>query len=59
MEMFAQNALLLSPGSSIAGFQNIEFGLPIKLMKGALVVRIESTIQTKSKCHTCELTNSQ
>ena len=48
MEMFAQNALLLCPGSSIAGFQNIEFGLPIKLMKGALVVRIESTIQTKS-----------
>ena len=46
--MFAQNALLLCPGSSIAGFQNIEFGLPIKLMKGALVVRIESTIQTKS-----------
>ena len=48
MEMFAQNALLLCHGSSIAGFQDIEFGLPIKLMKGALVVRIESNIQTKS-----------
>ena len=47
-EMFSLKMRFYSVLDHRTGFQNIEFGLPIKLMKGALVVRIESTIQTKS-----------
>ena len=42
MEMFAQNALLLNSGYCLAGFENVKFGLPVKIMKGAMNVRVET-----------------
>ena len=44
MEMFAQHALLLCPNHALAGFENVEFGLPIKLMKGEMKVRTKVEI---------------
>ena len=40
LEMFAENALLLNPSTCLAGFENVKFGLPIKLMKGETKVRV-------------------
>ncbi len=42
LEMFAQNALLLRPSTCLAGFEEVAFGLPVKLMKGPMVVRVET-----------------
>ena len=42
MEMFAENALLLKPSTCLAGFEEVSFGLPVKLLKGHLKVRIEA-----------------
>ena len=42
MEMFAENALLLKPSTSLAGFEEVSFGLPVKLLKEHLKVRIEA-----------------
>ena len=36
LEMFAENALLLLPNTSLAGFMEVEFGLPIKLLKNEM-----------------------
>jgi hypothetical protein len=44
LEMFAENALLLVPGHSLAGFEDVSFGLPVKLMKGPITVRVEAFI---------------
>jgi len=44
MEMFAQNALLLCPQSCLAGFENVTFGLPVKVLKGSIRVRVEASI---------------
>ena len=44
LEMFAENALLLMPGHSIAGFEEVSFGLPVKIMKGAMTVRVEASL---------------
>ena len=44
MEMFAENALLLCPDSCLAGFEHVKFGLPVKVMKGTMRVRIEARI---------------
>ena len=44
MEMFAENSLLLLPGNSLAGFEEVTFGLPIKIMKGAMTVRVEAEL---------------
>jgi 3-hydroxymyristoyl/3-hydroxydecanoyl-(acyl carrier protein) dehydratase len=44
MEMFAENALLLCPDSCLAGFENVKFGLPVKVMKGTMRVRVEARI---------------
>ena len=44
MEMFAQNALLLCPHSCLAGFENVTFGLPVKVLKGSIRVRVEASI---------------
>ena len=44
MEMFAENSLLLLPGNHLAGFEDVTFGLPIKIMKGAMTVRVEAEL---------------
>ena len=43
LEMFAQSALLLRPSTCLAGFEDVAFGLPVKLIKGPMVVRVEAT----------------
>ena len=45
MEMFAQNALLLCPDSCLAGFEGVKFGLPVKVMKGTMRVRVEAKVE--------------
>lgn len=42
LEMFAESALLLRPSTCLAGFESVEFGLPVKLIKGAMTVRIHA-----------------
>ena len=66
MEMFAENALLLCPDSCLAGFENVTFGLPVKIMKGTMRVRTEALIErtegdvTWVKCRlVSDLTNSE
>ena len=44
MEMFAENSLLLLPGNHLAGFEEVTFGLPIKIMKGSMTVRVEAEL---------------
>jgi len=44
LEMFAENALLLRPSACLAGFENVSFGLPVKLLKGEMVVRIHAEL---------------
>jgi len=39
LEMFAEHSLILCPEHALAGFEAVEFGLPIKLMKGEMKVR--------------------
>ena len=46
MEMFAENSLLLSPRPLLAGFEEVTFGLPIKIMKGSMTVRVEAELVT-------------
>ena len=45
LEMFAENSLLLLPGHCLAGFEDVTFGLPVKIMKGAMTVRIEAELE--------------
>ena len=45
LEMFAEAALLLRPSTSLAGFESVEFGLPVKLLKGAMTVRIHAQLE--------------
>ena len=66
MEMFAENALLLCPDSCLAGFEDVKFGLPVKIMKGTMRVRIVATVErsegdlTWVKCKlVSDLTNSE
>jgi hypothetical protein len=42
LEMFAENALLLRPSTCLAGFEDVAFGLPVKLLKGPMTVRVET-----------------
>ena len=44
MEMFAENSLLLLPNNHLAGFEEVTFGLPIKIMKGSMTVRVEAEL---------------
>ncbi|RJU93470.1 MAG: acyltransferase domain-containing protein [Candidatus Poseidoniales archaeon] len=44
MEMFAQSALLLRPSTCLAGFEEVRFGLPVKLLKGSMTVRVEAEV---------------
>ncbi len=46
LESFAQNALLICPHLTIVGFADVEFGLPVKLMKGPLVVQTIATLES-------------
>jgi len=45
LEMFAENALLLLPTTCVAGFEEVKFGLPIKLLKDEMKVRTISVIE--------------
>ena len=40
LEMFAENSLLMKPSTCLAGFEQVTFGLPVKLLKGEMKVRI-------------------
>ena len=51
LEMFAENALLLLPEFCLAGFENVEFGLPIKLVKGPQRVRVVSELVRRKRDH--------
>ena len=42
LEMFAEASLLLRPSTCLAGFESVEFGLPVKLLKGAMTVRVHA-----------------
>ena len=44
LEMFAQTSLLLHPSSCLAGFEAVTFGLPVKLIKGPMTVRVEAEV---------------
>ena len=45
LEMFAQSSLLLLPTTCLAGFEEVSFGLPVKLLKGPMTVRVEVNIE--------------
>tara|TARA_Y100000766_G_scaffold30618_2_gene21319 strand:- start:2090 stop:5704 length:3615 start_codon:yes stop_codon:yes gene_type:complete len=66
MEMFAENALVLCPDACLAGFEQVKFGLPVKVMKGTMRVRVEAKVErtkgdvTWVKCRlVSDLTNSE
>ena len=40
LEMFAENALLLKPTTCLAGFENVSFGLPVRVLKDEIKVRV-------------------
>ena len=44
LEMFAQASLLLHPSSCLAGFEEVCLGLPVKLIKGPMTVRVEAEV---------------
>jgi len=45
LEMFAQTTLLLDPACCLAGFEDVTFGLPVKLMKGPMTVKVEARLE--------------
>ena len=45
LEMFAQSSLLLHPTACLAGFEEVSFGLPVKLIKGPMTVRVEAVVE--------------
>ena len=66
MEMFAQSALLLYPMCNLEGFSDVKFGLPIKLMKEEVRVRVKAEYFEQDhnslfiKCHVeSDLINSK
>ncbi|MFL2946818.1 MAG: SDR family oxidoreductase, partial [Candidatus Poseidoniales archaeon] len=66
MEMFAQNALLLYPMCILEGFSEVKFGLPLKLMKDEIRVRVKAEYCDQDqnslfiKCHIeSDLVNSK
>lgn len=46
LEMFAQSALLLKPETALAGFKDVTFGLPVKIMRDSMTVRVESSVSS-------------
>ena len=66
LEMFAENSLLLKPSTCLAGFENVTFGLPVKLLKSEMKVRVVATVEKSLdnlhwiKCRlVSDLTNSK
>ncbi len=66
LEMFAEVALLMRPSTCLAGFESVEFGLPVKLLKGPMTVRVTAEFDrtendlTWVKCTlVSDLTNSK
>ncbi len=66
MEMFAQSALLLYPMCNLEGFSDVNFGLPIKLMKEEARVRVKAEFRGQDhnslfiQCHIeSDLVNSK
>jgi NAD(P)-dependent dehydrogenase (short-subunit alcohol dehydrogenase family)/3-hydroxymyristoyl/3-hydroxydecanoyl-(acyl carrier protein) dehydratase len=66
MEMFAQSALLLYPMCNLEGFSQVKFGLPIKLMKDEIRLRVNAEFHGQDhnslfiKCHIeSDLVNSK
>ncbi len=51
IEMFAENALLLNPEYCLAGFEDVKFGLPIKLLKGEITVRTVTEVSRRKQDH--------
>ena len=49
LEMFSENSLLLCPNTCLAGFEDVKFGLPIKLLKGAMTIRTEVEVLSSSQ----------
>ena len=49
LEMFSENSLLLCPDTCLAGFEDVKFGLPIKLLKGAMTIRSEVEVLSSSQ----------
>ena len=45
LEMFAQSSLLLQPTTCLAGFEEVSFGLPVKLLKGPMTVRVDAVVE--------------
>ncbi|MGB1419988.1 MAG: hypothetical protein ACPG7K_04350, partial [Poseidonia sp.] len=45
LEMFAQSALLMRPSTCLAGFEDVKFGLPVKLLKGPMTVRVDASVE--------------
>ena len=45
LEMFAENALLLNPMTCVAGYEEVKFGLPIKLLKDEMKLRVSSIVE--------------
>jgi 3-hydroxymyristoyl/3-hydroxydecanoyl-(acyl carrier protein) dehydratase len=45
LEMFAENALLLCPHTCLAGFEDVKFGLPVKVMKSSMIVRVLTSVE--------------
>ncbi|MDP7203007.1 MAG: beta-ketoacyl synthase N-terminal-like domain-containing protein [Candidatus Poseidoniaceae archaeon] len=51
LEMFAENALLLQPEYCLTGFEEVKFGLPIKLVKGPVNVRVVAEVERRKRDH--------
>jgi hypothetical protein len=43
--MFAENSLLMKPSACLAGFEKVSFGLPVKLLKGDMKVRVVANLE--------------
>ena len=49
LEMFAENSLLMKPSACLAGFENVSFGLPVKLLKGDMKVRVIANLEESAE----------
>lgn len=49
LEMFAQHATMLRPDASLGGFDDASFGLPVKLVRGPVLVRVVAEVEEDSE----------
>ena len=49
LEMFAENSLLMKPSACLAGFENVSFGLPVKLLIGVMIVRVIANLEESAE----------